>query len=332
MAVLYQRFSFTEREELSRGLAVKRSLRAIATELGRSPSTLSREVRRAHMSQVNYRAEAGARSAHILAWKRRHGKTKLSKSKTLWTYVEKHLHLRWSPEQIAKRMCLEYPHDETMRISHEAIYSHIYIMPKGLFRHRLIKDLRRRHKRRKRKAQTTSKDGRGHINSMLLIDERPVEVEGRLVPGHWEGDLVVGKRHWSAIGTLVERQTRYAFLVPLKDKHPETVRLAFAKALSVLPQHLRKTLTYDQGKEMSEHKPFTEDTNIQVYFAHPNSPWERGTNENTNGLIRQFFPKGVDFNHVSEAELAEVQNMLNGRPRKTLGWATPEEALTKLLR
>ena len=332
MAVSYHRLSFIEREELSRGLAAKRSLRTLSLELRRSPSTLSREVRRAHMNQTIYRASAGARSAHILARKRRYGKTKLSKSQILWAYVEKHLHLRWSPEQIAKRMCLEYPLDETMRISHEAIYSHIYIMPKGLFRHRLIKDLRRRHKRRKRRIQTNSNDGRGHINSMLLINERPAEVEGRLIPGHREGDLVVGKQHWSAIGTLVERQTRYAFLVPIKDKHPETVRLAFAKALSGIPQYLKKTLTYDQGKEMSEHKSFTADTNIQVYFAHPNSPWERGTNENTNGLIRQFFPKGVDFNLVSEAELTEVQEMLNGRPRKTLDWATPKKTLTKLLR
>jgi transposase, IS30 family len=332
MAVSYQRLSFTEREDLSRGLAAHRSLRSIALDFGRSPSTLSREVHRAHMDQASYRAEAGARSAHRYARYRRHGKTKLSKSRTLWTYVEERLHLRWSPEQIAKRMRLEYPLDETMRISHEAIYSHIYIMPKGLFRHRLIKDLRRKHKRRRHRALTKDRGGRGRINDMQLIDERPSEVEGRLVPGHWEGDLVVGKRHFSAIGTLVERQTRYAVLVPLKDKHPETVRSAFAKALSTIPQHLKKTLTYDQGKEMSAHKPFTAETNIQVYFAHPNSPWERGTNENTNGLIRQFFPKGIDFNQVSEAELAEVQKMLNGRPRETLGWATPEEALTKLLR
>jgi IS30 family transposase len=224
-----------------------------------------------------------------------------------------------------------------MRISHEAIYEYVYILPRGELKNELVRGMRREHKFRYKRANRKKQDLntpelRGKNPGMVLIDERPREVEDRALPGHWEGDLILGKFHQSALGTLVERTTRFTILVPLKAKDGASVRKAYERAFKTLPSHLCKTLTYDQGREMVQHKLFTQRTKIQVYFAHPNSPWERGTNENTNGLIRQFFPKGTNFKDVGGAEIRRVEHLLNERPRKILNWYTPKEIFNSLLR
>lgn len=219
-----------------------------------------------------------------------------------------------------------------MRISPETIYAYVYVLPRGSLRKELIAGLRREHKyRRKRRKGPKMPETRGRIADMLSIEERPEEVAERTVPGHWEGDLIIGKHKRSAIGTLVERTTRFTIIVPLKTKDAVTVRRSFAREMRRLPKELARTLTYDQGKEMGQHKQFTVDTGIQVYFAHPASPWERGTNENTNGLIRQFFPKGTDFSKVTAREIKRAQRLLNGRPRMTLGWKRPEKVFQSLV-
>lgn len=216
-----------------------------------------------------------------------------------------------------------------MQVSHESIYTYIYVLPRGSLRKELILYLRQGKRGRQRRKRST--DERGKIPNMVSIHERPKEVEGRTVPGHWESDLIIGRRHASAIGTLVERTTRTTILVPLKAKDAPSVRKAFAKAIQRLPKEACRSLTHDRGTEMSEHELFTKETKVQVYFADPHSPWQRGTNENTNGLIRDFFPKGTDFTRVSVRELKRVQKLLNERPRKTLGWETPKDAFTRLL-
>jgi len=249
----------------------------------------------------------------------------------LLAYVEKRLKENWSPEQIARRIQKEYPLDSAMRISHETIYQHLYVLPRGELKKELLKHLRLRQRFRRRRILTND-DRRGKIPEMISIVERPQEVADRTVPGHWEGDLLVGPHHRSALGTLVERQTRLVLLVPLTKKDASSVRVAFAKTIQRLPTQLAKTLTYDQGSEMAEHKKFTMDTKMQVYFAHPHSPWERGTCENTNGLLRQYFPKGIDFTKVSLEEIRKAEKQLNTRPRKTLDWETPSEAFHSLLR
>lgn len=216
-----------------------------------------------------------------------------------------------------------------MRVSHETIYTYIYCLPRGELKKELTLHLRQ--ERKLRKNRKSIHDKRGEIPEMISIEERPKEVEDRIVPGHWEGDLIMGKDHASALGTLVERTTRTTLLVPLIAKDAPSVRKAFAKAVKTLPEAVRLTLTYDRGKEMTEHQLFTKDTKVQVYFAHPNSPWERGTNENTNGLIRQYFPKGTDFKTVNKKRIMEVQNLLNTRPRKVLDFYTPQEVMKSLL-
>lgn len=227
-----------------------------------------------------------------------------------------------------------YPHDMSMRISHEAIYDFIYVLPRGELRKSLILALRREHKYRRtmRKKGAEAPETRGKIADMLSIDERPIEVADRIIPGHWEGDLIIGKHKQSAIGTLVERVTRYTIIVPLRrGKDAESVRKAYARALRTIPQELKKTLTYDQGKEMSGHKLFTLATDIKVFFAHPASPWQRGTNENTNGLIRQYFPKGTDFRNVTARRIKFVQRQLNDRPRAVLEYLKPHEVFNRLV-
>jgi IS30 family transposase len=229
---------------------------------------------------------------------------------------------------------MEYPQDMTMRISHEAIYQYIYVLPRGSLKKEIIHALRqeRKHRRPRRGRKGTDAEKRGKIANMLSIEERPQEVADRTIPGHWEGDLILGKYKRSALGTLVERTTRYTLLVPLgKNKDAVSVRTAYTKTLRTIPKELAKTLTYDQGKEMSEHQTFTIDTGIQVYFAHPASPWERGTNENTNGLIRQYFPKGTEFDKIPTREIKRVQRQLNNRPRAVLDYYTPDEVFNKLV-
>ena len=222
--------------------------------------------------------------------------------------------------------------DMTMRISQEAIYRYIYVLPRGELKQTLIKALRQEHKYRRKQKTGKNEEKRGKIANMLSIEERPAEVADRSVAGHWEGDLILGKYKRSALGTLVERTTRYTILVPLGNKKDAiTVRHEFAKAFQTVPAELKKSMTYDQGKEMSEHQLFTIDTGIKVFFAHPGSPWERGTNENTNGLIRQYFPKGTDFAEVSEEEIKVVQRKLNDRPRKALDFYKPDEVINNLV-
>jgi|CXWL01.1.fsa_nt_gi IS30 family transposase len=328
----YRRLTIEEREEISRGLATGISPTEIARGLGRAPSSVCREIGRPRW-KAEYRAVVASVSAKRRASSRRKGKTKLGGNERLRRFVEAKLLLRWSPAQVAKAVREEYPDDEDMRISHEAIYDHVYVLPRGSLRKELISALRREHKYRRKasRATGTPAETRGKIAGMLSIEERPKAVENRIVPGHWEGDLIVGKGNRSAVGTLVERTTRYTILVPLKAKDAVSVRKAYAREMRKLPKELAKTLTYDQGTEMNGHKRFTADTGIQVYFAHPASPWERGTNENTNGLIRQFFPKGTDFRGVSAREIKRVQRLLNGRPRMTLDWKKPEYAFQKLV-
>ena len=250
----------------------------------------------------------------------------------LRAYVLAKLGKCWSPREIVKRIREEYPLDMAMRISHEAIYQYIYVLPRGELKRTLIAALRQeRTYRRKKQNHGNVEETRGKIADMLSIEERPQEVEDRTIPGHWEGDLIVGKYKRTALGTLVERTTRKTILVVLKRKDAESVRKAYAKELRALPRELTKTLTYDQGKEMSGHRQFTIDTGIQVYFAHPGSPWERGTNENTNGLIRQYFPKGTEFDKVSRREIKKVERELNDRPRAVLHWKKPDEVFDQLV-
>lgn len=265
---------------------------------------------------------------------RKRSKSRLNQEDALRAYVMSGLRKEWSPQEIVMRMEMEYPQDTSMRISHEAIYQYIYILPRGSLKKELIQALRQEHKYRRKKGRKKGEkeETRGKIADMLSIEERPKEVEDRIVPGHWEGDLILGKYKRSALGTLVERTTRYTILVPLgREKDSYSVRKAYTKAFKTIPKELAKTLTYDQGKEMSQHKQFTVDTNMQVYFAHPASPWERGTNENTNGLIRQYFPKGTEFDKVTTQEVKRIQRRLNDRPREALGYHKPDEAFNKLI-
>jgi len=236
----------------------------------------------------------------------------------------------WSPEQIAKRLKVLYPLDMSMRVSPETIYSYLYVWPRGELRKVVLKCLRRRHKCRRRYAK--GRPNNQAIQDFISIEERPKEVADRIVPGHWEGDMIMGHNNASGLGTLVERTTRMLFLVRLKTKDARSVRIAYARKFKRLPPGLKRSLTYDNGQEMTEHKLFTKNTRIKVYFAHPHSPWERGTSENTNDLIRQFFPKGIDFNTVSIRQISRAQKMLNDRPRKVLGFLTPNEVFAKLLR
>ena len=329
----YHRLTEGEREEISRMLAQGCSFVEIARFLGRSVSTISNEVNRGGCNRYTYRAARAHRRAQRNARKRKAWKRKLILVPQLRSYVHAKLRLRWSPDEIARKVALAYPLDMTMRISAEAIYSYIYVLPKGALKKELLACLRRERKRRhKRKRQGTEHVIKGKIQDMLSIEERPAEIAERIVPGHWEGDLLVGKNRQSYLGSLVERTTRTTILVPLKNKTAEEVRRAFAKEAKKLPSHMRLSMTYDQGLEMAEHKLFTEETQMLVYFAHPASPWERGTNENTNGIIRQFFPRGTDFSKISRREVKRVQHLLNGRPRKVLGYATPYEVFNSLLR
>ncbi len=304
----------------------------IAKRIGCHPSTICREVVRGTDCTGIYRAVYAEKKAQSRIRSRKLGKRKLFQNLALQTYVHSGLQNKWSPKQIAETLKTSYT-ESTMQISPEAIYQYIYILPRGSLKKTLIEGLRRSHKyRRSPRKEKQDEEMRGKIAGMLSIHERPNEVADRTIPGHWEGDLIIGKYKRSAIATLVERTTRYTILVPLRaGKDAVSVRLALAEKLSKLPKHLARTLTYDQGKEMSQHVQFTIDTGIQVFFADPASPWQRGTNENTNGLIRQFYPKGTDFSLLSDAELQETEDLLNGRPRQCLGFAFPKEKFYDLV-
>jgi IS30 family transposase len=298
--------------------------------LGRSVSTVSREISAGGCNQYSYRAVKAQNRARRNAAKRRSGKYRLSDHQELWAYIRKKLKKgKWSPRQIAEELKKDYPLNMTMRVSPEAIYTYIYVLPRGALKKELTACLRRNHKRRYKQSRGV-KMGR-KIEDMLSIEERPKEVEDRIIPGHWEGDLIIGKNNRSALGTLVERTTRATILVPIKNREAETVAKAFAKEVKKLPQQMKLSMTYDQGREMARHKLFTNITGVKVFFAHPRSPWERGTNENTNSLIRQFFPKGTDFNKVLRHEVKKVQDLLNRRPRQALNFQKPYEVFNQLI-
>jgi transposase, IS30 family len=325
--------SFAEREHISWAKASGCSGREIARQLDRAPSTISRELLRNVSLDprfATYRASSAQEKADGRA--RRPKMSKLLRFPGLHDYVNNKLACKahWSPEQISHCLVGAYPDDEYMRISHEAIYQALYVQGRGALRRELATCLRTG--RALRKPRARSGERRGRMNDMVSISERPAEVEDRAVPGHWEGDLIVGKNSGSAIGTLVERQTRFVMLLHLPDDHSApTVRDAIAAAMLTMPDQLRKTLTWDQGKELTEHVQLAIDADLDIYFCDPHSPWQRGTNENTNGLLRQYFPKGTDLSVHSAADLDEVAAALNSRPRKTLGFKTPGKALAGLL-
>jgi IS30 family transposase len=318
--------SLVEREEISRGLARGESSRQIAARLGRAPSTISREI--ARNGSGGYRACTAELRARRRA--RRPKTAKLARCRRLRLAVEAKLALRWSPQQIASWLAEEYPEDPEMRVSHETIYMSLFIQGRGALRQELHKALRTGRAIR-RPSGTRQPDGRGILRDMVLISERPAEVKDRAVPGHWEGDLIFGKR-MTAIGTLVERSTRYVMLFALPDGHTaDKVRKAMSKQIRRLPVELRRSLTLDQGREFAEHVAFSVETGVQVYFCDPKSPWQRGSNENTNGLLRQYFPRNSDLSVHSQAHLNAVARQLNGRPRQTLGWKPPSKALAEAI-
>lgn len=330
-ASTYTRLSAGEREDISRALARGQTFGQIAKSLGRETSTISRELSRLRYNPVSYRATFAGEMAQKKRNHRVKTLPKLLANDQLRKYVIEHLKLHWSPEQIAARLKLAYPNDMSMRVSHETIYTYIYCHTKGDLKKELKATLRQQKARRGRPRQVGDRAKFSPIPDLVSIEERPKEVEDRIIPGHWEGDLIVGQGGHSFLGTLVERTTRATILVPLNTKQAEVVAKAFAREVRYLPQQFRLTLTYDRGSEMARHKLFSSATKMQVYFADPQSPWQRGTNENTNGLVRQFYPKGTDFRNISRKEIKHVQHLLNGRPRKVLSFHTPYEAFSLLL-
>jgi len=317
--------SLGEREEISRGLAARRSLRSIARALGRAASSVSREVRR-NGGAVGYRASGAEQRAWDRA--RRPKACLLARSTRLRRHVAEKLGLQWSPQQIAAWLVRRYPSDHSMRVSHETIYRTLFVQARGALKRELTAHLRSHRKRRgARHAQGAGARG-GSIVGELSIRERPAEAEDRAVPGHWEGDLLCGS-HGSQVATLVERHSRFVMLQKIPDKNSERVALALARKIKRLPKELRRSLAWDRGIEMASHRQFTLATDVQVYFCDPYSPWQRGSNENTNGLLRQYFPKGRDLSGYSQAYLDEIAERLNGRPRKTLDWQSPAERLAQ---
>jgi IS30 family transposase len=315
-----------EREEISRGIAASRSVRWIARDLGRTPSTVSREIRRNGGSQA-YRAGLADRRAWDQALRPK--PCRLSLQTPLRWRVAQKLALQWSPEQIAGWLKRQFPTNPDMQLSHETIYRSLFIQTRGVLKKELTAHLRTARQMRQAKGGTT-KSGLGQIVDTVSIRERPAEAEDRAVPGHWEGDLLSGADN-THIATLVERHSRFAMLLKVPSKDTATVVGALAKHIGKLPQELRRSLTWDRGKEMASHKSFTLATKVQVYFCDPRSPWQRGTNENTNGLLRQYFPKGTNLSSFSQAHLNRIAQRLNQRPRKTLGFETPADKLRAVL-
>ena len=322
------RLSLAEREEISRGLVAGESLRVIAGRLGRSASTISREVA-ANGGRRRYRACSADRAA--VSRMRRPKRSKLASCARLRAVVEEKLESRWSPTQISGWLVEQFPGDPEMRVSHETIYLSLFVQSRGALRKELTRYLRSGHTTRRPQGHS-SMNGQGQLRGTLNIRERPAEANDRAVPGHWEGDLLMGKG-MRAIATLVERKTRFVMLIALPAGHAaDVVADALAAKIVELPDQLRRSLTWDQGKEMASHARFTDETGVPVYFCDPRSPWQRGSNENTNGLLRQYFPKRTEIAHYTQAELDDVAAQLNGRPRQTLGFKTPSQALDEVLR
>jgi transposase, IS30 family len=322
--------SLAEREEIAFGVAAGESPAAIAVRIGRHKTTVGREIARNGVLRwpAGYRASTAQAKAESRARRPKTGK--LAGSPRLAAAVQDGLTQRWSPEQIVRRLAEDHPDDGEMRVSYETIYQALYVQGRGGLRRELTACLRTGRALRRPRRQPAAR--RTRITDMVMISERPAEVADRAVPGHWEGDLIVGSANGSAIGTLVERSTRFVMLLHLPGDHgAAAVRDAIAAAIMTLPGELRRTLTWDQGVELAAHAQISLATDLEIYFCDPHSPWQRGTNENTNGLLRQYFPKGTDLSVHSAADLARVAAELNGRPRKTLNWRNPTEALNALL-
>jgi IS30 family transposase len=313
--------ALAEREEISRGVTAGQSVRSIARSLRRAPSTVSREIRR-NGGSCDYRASV----ADQAAWERaqRPKPCKLARNRALARTVAEKLRLEWSPYQVAGWLKRTYPQDETRQVSHETIYRTLFIQARGALKKELLQHLRRTRGMRRSRHHTQKGPNHGRITETVSIRERPAEAEDRAVPGHWEGDLFFGS-HNSQIATLVERKTRYLMLVKAPGKDTETVVDALIKQAHKLPRELYKSLTWDRGKEMADHRRFSLATDIQVYFCDPQQPWQRGSNENTNGLLRQYFPKGMDLSDISQTKLNAIARRLNERPRQTLNFETPAE-------
>ena len=335
-----------EREHIALRLAAGVGVRQIARELSRAPSTISREVRLNGFTRSGYHPDGRPRGrwqyrgllaqAHAERRRRRPKQRKLAGCPRLAEHVQTQLEQRWSPRQIASRLPRQFPEDPEMRVSHETIYQSLYVQGRGGLRRELHQQLRTgralRHPQAGTRRRARDRETRSTIPGLVSISERPAEAADRAVPGHWEGDLIIGKDHASAIGTLVERSTRYCLLLHLPHGYgAEQVRDAMIATITTLPEHLWRSLTWDRGIEMARHREITIATGLPIYFCDPRSPWQRGSNENTNGLLRQYFPKGSDLSVHSAEHLAAVAVELNGRPRQTLDWDTPAEALNRLL-
>ena len=312
-----------EREEISRGLAAGESQRSLARRLGRAPSTISREIAR-HGGPAAYRATV----ADAAAWHRgrRPRLGRLVTHAPLRRVVTAWLEADWSPQQIARRLRGDYPDDPRMHVSHETIYRALYVQARGALKRELTAHLRRRPRYRRPRAQARSTRGPGQLVDIVTLAERPPSADSRAIPGHWEGDLLLGKARTQII-TLVERHSRFVLLLRAPAADSATVVAALTRCIPTLPVALQQSLTWDRGKEMAQHRQFTVDTGVQVYFCDPQSPWQRGSNENTNGLLRQYYPKGTDLSTVTQAQLDAVALRLNTRPRQTLNWKTPAETL-----
>jgi IS30 family transposase len=315
--------TMSEREEISRGLSAGASIRQIAIAIRRSPSTVSREIKR-HGGPARYRAA----EAESQAWDkaRRPKLCLLARHRKLQEVVARRLQLDWSPQQISGWLKVHFADDGSMRVSHETIYRSLFIQARGVLKRELLDHLRSRRVIRRAKNASTAGQARGQIVDAISIRERPAQIEDRAIPGHWEGDLITGSKN-SHIATLVERGSRFTMLVKVNGKDTASVVTALSKQVRKLPAELRRSLTWDRGMELAEHKRFTVATDVQVYFCDPQSPWQRGTNENTNGLLRQYFPKGTDLSQYSQADLNKIALRLNQRPRKTLGFHTPADKL-----
>lgn len=320
----------TERMHIADRVREKASVRQIAHELGRAPSTVSREIRR-NRHPINGQYRPYAAQAHADARRPRPKPSKMGQNPELRAYIQQHLHKRWSPEQIVWSLRRAFPDRPEMHVCHETVYQALYVQGRGELRRELTRALRTGRAMRKPRRLAQQRQPR-YAAPMVMISERPAEADDRAVPGHWEGDCIIGKNGTSAIGTLVERTTRYVMLIHLPiDRSAERMRDALVETTATLPTHLKRSLTWDQGSEMGAHQAFTLATDIPVYFCDPASPWQRGSNENTNGLLRQYFPKGTDLSVHTREDLDAVAAELNARPRKTLDWETPAERLAKLL-
>lgn len=326
MTKTYKRLSLEERIQIEKLLSHNKNYSEIARELNRNKSTIKREVSK--YTKDNYSGYTANLDAFGVSIDRKYGKSKIMLNPELEKYVLEKLACYWSPTQISISLKQKFT-DSKMHVSHETIYLYIYLHAKKELKDTLISQLRQ--KRKWRGNVRRGADKRTTIADPIRIEERPEEVKGREIPGHWEGDLIMGKNRESFIGTLVERTTRCVILVHLKSKDSTTVRKAFEKEFRSVPKQMKKTLTYDNGTEMAQHKLFTKNTKINVYFANPYSPWERPTNENTNGLLRDYFPKGTDLSVVTKKRLKEVQNQLNERPRNVLNWQTPKDVFEQMI-